>query len=53
VTFFLTGVSPVPEQETVEIIAFMEADALSKARGGVPVMISEVMEQAGWKPGVR
>lgn len=47
VQFLQTGVSPVPEQETIEILAFMEADALSKARGGVPVKISEVMEMAG------
>ena len=53
VTFFQTGISPVPERETVEIIAFMEADALSKARGGVPVRISEVMEKAGGKAGAR
>jgi hypothetical protein len=31
----------------------MEADVLSKARGGVPVTISEVMEKAGGKAGAR
>ncbi len=49
VKFFQTSVSPVPEQETIAILAFMEADALSKARGGKPVKISEVLEQAGWR----
>ncbi|MBI4621626.1 MAG: gfo/Idh/MocA family oxidoreductase, partial [Verrucomicrobia bacterium] len=49
VTFFQTGISPVPEQETIEIMAFMEADVLSKARGGQPVKIAEVMKQPGEK----
>lgn len=49
VTFFQTGISPVPERETIETIAFMEADVLSKARGGQPVKIAEIMEEAGWK----
>jgi hypothetical protein len=49
VTFFQTRKSPVPEEETLEIIAFMEADALSKARGGVPVKISEVKQLAAAK----
>jgi predicted dehydrogenase len=47
ITFFQTGVSPVPERETIEIMAFMEADILSKARGGQPVDIAEVIRQAG------
>lgn len=46
VKFFQTGASPVPQQETLEILAFMEADALSKERGGRPVKISEVMKRA-------
>ena len=46
VTFFQTGKSPVPEEETLEILAFMEADALSKERGGVPVKIAEVQQRA-------
>lgn len=49
--FFQTGVSPVPEQETIEIMAFMEADVLSKARGGQPVKISEIIiREAGKSP---
>ncbi len=47
--FFKTGVAPVKPQETVEIIAFMEAADLSKQRGGAPVKLSEVIQQSGWK----
>ena len=42
VRFFQTGVPPVPPDETLEIIAFMEAAELSKARGGAPVRLTEV-----------
>jgi hypothetical protein len=45
--FFQTGVSPVPERETIEIMAFMEADVLSKARGGQPVNVAEILAAAG------
>ncbi len=53
VTFARTGVSPIPEQETIEILAFMEADARSKELGGKPVKISEILKEAGWKPAKR
>ena len=43
VEFFRTGKSPVPLQETLEIMAFMEAADLSKARNGAAVPISEVL----------
>jgi hypothetical protein len=43
VAFFKTGTSPVPIQDTVEIMAFMEAADVSKARGGAPVPLTEVM----------
>ena len=43
VDFFRTGKSPVPIDETVEIMAFMEAADLSKARGGAPVAIADVL----------
>jgi len=33
VKFFQTGVPPIPPDETLEILAFMEAAELSKARG--------------------
>jgi predicted dehydrogenase len=44
--FFQTGVAPVDPKETIEIFAFMEAADLSKARGGKPVKIGEVMRSA-------
>jgi hypothetical protein len=49
VTFFRTGQPPVTPRETLEIIAFMEADALSKTRGGAPVTLNEVLQRAGWQ----
>lgn len=42
VRFFQTGVSPVDPDETLEIIAFMEAAELSKARGGAAVRLAEI-----------
>ena len=42
VKFFQTGVPPVPPEETLEIMAFMEAAELSKTRGGAPVALAEV-----------
>src|SRR5690242_8522850 len=42
--FFRTRVPPVNPDETLEIIAFIEAADISKARGGVPVKLSEVMK---------
>ena len=44
VKFFQTGVPPVPPDETLEIIAFMEAAELSKARGGAPVSMADVTQ---------
>jgi hypothetical protein len=41
---FRTGRSPVPIEETIEIMTFMEAADVSKARNGVPVAIAEVMK---------
>ena len=41
--FFQTGIAPVPPEETLEIIAFMEAADESKRRGGTPVKLSEVV----------
>ena len=37
--FFQTGVAPVKPEETIEIIAFMEAADQSKKQGGAPVKI--------------
>ena len=46
-TFFRTGVAPVPAAETLEIYAFMEAADESKRQGGCPVKIADVMKKAG------
>lgn len=43
VKFFQTGVPPVPPEETLEIMAFMEAADLSKARQGAAVSLTDVM----------
>lgn len=45
VKFFQTKVPPVSPEETLEIITFMEAAEISKARNGAPVTIKEVMGQ--------
>jgi hypothetical protein len=45
--FFETGVAPVKPQETLEILAFMEAADASKAQGGKPVSVEEVLSRAG------
>jgi predicted dehydrogenase len=47
VKFFLTGVPPVPERETIEIFAFMEASDESKRLDGKPVEIAEVIRKCG------
>jgi predicted dehydrogenase len=46
IQFFETGISPVPAEETIEILAFMEAADESKRRGGCPVSIEEVVNAA-------
>ncbi len=46
VKFFQTGVPPVKPAETIEIIAFMEAAEVSKAKGGEEVLIQDVMRKA-------
>jgi hypothetical protein len=45
VNFFQTGVPPVRPEETLEIMAFMEAAELSKARGGAAVPLAEVTRE--------
>jgi Oxidoreductase family, NAD-binding Rossmann fold len=44
--FFRTGKPPVSAEETIEIMAFMEAADESKRQGGKPVTIASVMEKA-------
>lgn len=43
VKFFQTGVPPISPEETLEIMAFMEAADVSKKKNGAPVMLSEVL----------
>jgi len=44
VKFFQTGVPPVSPEETLEIMAFMEAADLSKGRNGQLVALKEVLD---------
>jgi hypothetical protein len=44
--FFKTGKPPIAADETVELIAFMEAADESKRQGGKPVRIEDVMSKA-------
>jgi hypothetical protein len=39
VKFFQTGNPPVPNEETLEIFAFMDAAQRSKEQGGIPVAL--------------
>jgi predicted dehydrogenase len=45
--FFQTGISPVTPEETLEIMAFMEAADESERQGGRTVRISDVMKKHG------
>lgn len=47
VAFFRGGEAPVKLEETLEIMAFMEAADESKRRGGAPVKLAEVMARHG------
>ncbi len=44
--FFKTGVEPVRRDETIEIFAFMQAAEISKKKGGIPVDMAKVMDEA-------
>ena len=46
VEFFKSGKPPVSAEETLEILAFMEAADRSKREGGRPVTIESVLEKA-------
>jgi predicted dehydrogenase len=46
IEFFNTGNSPVTQEETIDIFAFMQAAEESKFKGGCPVQIEEVMQKA-------
>jgi predicted dehydrogenase len=45
-TFVRTGKPPVSAEETIELMAFMEAADESKRQGGRPVKVAEVLEKA-------
>jgi hypothetical protein len=49
VKFFKTGKPPVPEEETIEIFAFMSAADESKAKGGAPDSLKALIERARGK----
>lgn len=49
VKFFQTGVSPVPERETIEILAFMEASDQSKRLNGQTVKLADILRKHGVK----
>jgi len=46
ISFFKTGIVPVPAAETIEIFAFMSAADQSKARGGAEVTLASVIQEA-------
>jgi predicted dehydrogenase len=46
IEFFNTGVVPVSQEETLDIIAFMQAAEESKLKGGVPIEIEKVRQKA-------
>jgi len=47
IKFFKTGKVPVPQEETIEIFAFMSAADESKVKGGAAVSIAETIDKAG------
>lgn len=46
VKYFETGIIPVNPEETLEILAFMEAADFSKKKGGKPVSMEQIMEKS-------
>lgn len=50
VKFFASGQPPVQAEESLEILAFMEAADESKKRNGAPVSLSETRRAAGLVP---
>ena len=49
VKFFQTGKAPVRSEETLEILAFMEAADESKRMGGASVSLDDIQERANKK----
>ena len=46
VDFFDTGIVPVSAEETLEVLAFMEAADESKLKGGTPIEIETIVQRA-------
>jgi hypothetical protein len=46
VKFFQTGIPPVKAEDTLEMLAFMEAADESKRRNGIPVKLEGVWKKA-------
>ena len=49
-TFFKTGVSPVPHEQTLEVFALMEAAEMSAKHGGEKVTLAEAIERCADRP---
>lgn len=49
--FFQTGETPISAEDTLQVIAFMEAAEESKRQGGKPVSVADVLKKAGYEPG--
>lgn len=49
--FFKTGKSPIPQEETIEIFAFMAAADESKKKGGKAVSVEKVLAKARKRAG--
>ncbi len=45
-SFFLGGETPVDSDETIEMFAFMQAAQKSKEKGGIPILLEDVMSEA-------
>jgi hypothetical protein len=46
IKYFNTGISPIPDEETLEIFTFMEAADESRRRGGASVNMDETAQRA-------
>jgi hypothetical protein len=44
--FFKTGIPPVKPEETLDIMAFIQAADESKLKGGAPVEVAKIVEKA-------
>jgi hypothetical protein len=50
IRFFETGKAPVSPEETLELMALMEAAEMSARRGGEPVTIAQAIEACRERP---